>query len=68
MNFPLSLSDISLWLAATAIILLITSEVLISLPQYSGRIKVETKKMRLVAVGCGLAFLVTVVMRLFYPF
>jgi hypothetical protein len=63
MNFPLSTSEIGLWLATTAIILLITSELLISLPEYSGRLRVEKKRLRLAALGCSLAFLVTVAMR-----
>ena len=65
MNFPLTLSDISLWLAFAAIILLITSELLITLPQYSRQLRIEKKNFRLAALGCGIAFLVTVVMRLF---
>jgi hypothetical protein len=68
MNFPLSLSDISLWLAATAVILLITSELLISIPEYSGRVRIEKKIFRVAALSCGIAFLVTVLMRLFLPF
>jgi Ni,Fe-hydrogenase I cytochrome b subunit len=68
MSFPLSLSDISLWLATTSIILLATSELLIALPRYASRIGIEIGKIRLLALGCGLAFLVTVVMRLFFPF
>jgi hypothetical protein len=68
MNFPLSLSDISLWLAVTAILLLITSELLYSLPEYSARIMIDRKSLRLTAFGVGLAFLVTVVMRVFQPF
>jgi uncharacterized membrane protein YgaE (UPF0421/DUF939 family) len=68
MNFPLSLSDISLWLAVTAIILLITSELMYSLPEYSARIMINKKRLRLVAIGVGLAFLVTVVMRIFQLF
>ena len=68
MSFPLSLSDISLWLAVTAIILLITSELIYSLPEISGRIMIDKNRFRLVALGCGLGFLVTVVMRVFQPF
>jgi hypothetical protein len=68
MIFLLSLSDISLWLAVTAIILLITSELLHSLLEYSARIMIDKKRLRLVAIGVGLAFLVTVVMRAFQPF
>ena len=65
MIFPLSLSDIGLWLAVTAIILLITSELLYSLPEFSAHIVVDKKRFRLVALGCGLGFLVTVVLRVF---
>lgn len=68
MSFSLSLSDISLWLAVTAIILLITSELLYSLPEVSARIMIDKKRLRLVALGCGLGFLVTVLMRVFQPF
>jgi Ni,Fe-hydrogenase I cytochrome b subunit len=68
MYFPLSLSDISLWLAVTAIILLVTSELLYSSPEYAARVMIDKKLLRLIALGCGLAFLVTVVMRVFQPF
>jgi hypothetical protein len=68
MIFPLSLSDISLWLAVTAIILLIASELLCSLPDYSARIMIDKKRLRLAALGVGLSFLVTVAMRIFQPF
>jgi len=44
MQFPLTTSDISLWLAVTAIILLITSELLSSSTKYSGNIIIERKK------------------------
>jgi hypothetical protein len=67
-SFPLSLSDISLWLAVTAIILLITSELLNSLPDYSARFMIDKKRLRMVAIGVGIAFLATVVMRVFQPF
>ena len=65
MNFPLSLSDVGLWLAVISLILLITSELLYSLPQYSARILIEKKSLRLVAIGSGLGFLVTVAFRVF---
>jgi Ni,Fe-hydrogenase I cytochrome b subunit len=68
MNFPLSLSDISLWLAVTAIILLITSELLFSMPYYATHVRIEKQRLRLVALGCGLGFMVTVVMRIFQAF
>ena len=60
MNFPLSLFDISLWLAVMALILLVTSELLYSLPEYSSRIVIDKKLLRLVALGCGLGFLVAI--------
>lgn len=68
MIFPLSLSDISLWLAVTAIILLLTSELLYSSKEYSARIAINKKLLRFVALGVGMSFLVTVVMRIFQPF
>jgi hypothetical protein len=54
MIFPLTVSDISLWFAATAIILLITSELLYSLPEISARIMIDKKRFRLVALGCAI--------------
>ena len=45
MIVPLSLSDISLWLASTAFILLITSELLYSLPEYSARILIDKNRL-----------------------
>ncbi len=62
MVFPLSLYDFSLWLAAIAIILLITSELLNFSPEYSARFYVDKKLLRLMAVGCGVGFAVLVVM------
>jgi hypothetical protein len=67
MNFPLSVSDISLWLAFMAIILLITSELLSSSTGYSGNIVIEKKRLRLVALALGAGFMVTVIMRVFQP-
>jgi hypothetical protein len=64
MIFPLSLYDLSLFLAVIAIILLITSEVLYASPEYSSKVIIDKKLLRLIAVGCGLAFAVTVVMRI----
>ena len=67
MNFPLSLSDISLWLAVMAIILLITSE-LISSTEHSGHIVIEKTRLRIVALALGTGFMITVIMRIFQPF
>jgi hypothetical protein len=68
MNFPMSMSDISLWLAVMAIILLITSEMLSSATEHSGNVVIDKKRLRLVAIALGLGFMATVVMRVFRPF
>ena len=68
MGFALSISDISLWLAVTAIILLLTSELIYVMPGLSGRIAVSRSRLRLAALGLGLTFLFTVVMRAAIPF
>lgn len=63
LNFPLSLSEISLWLAVMAIILLIASE--LSAPS---NIIINKKRLRLAALILGLGFIATVIMRIFHPF
>jgi len=63
MGFPLGLWDMSLWLAVTAIILLITSEFL-SLPYSKVKIYVDKKKLRNTAFVVSTAFLITVVIRI----
>jgi hypothetical protein len=63
MNIPITLSELNLWLAATAIILLITSELLGTSQEYSSRILINKTRMRFAAFGCGIAFLVTVILR-----
>ncbi len=67
MNFPLTTSDIGLWLAVNAIILLITSELLFSSTEYAQNIVIDKKRLRLAALGLGAGFMVTVVMRIFQP-
>jgi hypothetical protein len=67
MHFPLTVSDLGLWLAVTAAILILTSELLFSSPKYSVYFKVEKNRLRYAALGCGLAFLFTVVLRAFQP-
>jgi len=68
MNFPLSLSDVSLWLAVTAIILLITSELLTSPTRYSRSIIIDKKRFRLIGLAVGVGFIATVVLRVVRPF
>ena len=64
MQFPLSLWDISLWLAVTAIILLVTSE-LIS-PHYGKtNLHIKKKRLRNVAVAISILFLITVAIRIY---
>lgn len=67
MNFPMSMSDISLWLAVMAIILLITSEIISSASGHFGDVIIEKKRLRLAAIALGLGFMVTVVFRIFQP-
>jgi len=64
MDFPLSFWDISLWLAVTAIILLIASE-LVS-PHY-GRTSILINKNRLrnAALAMSILFLITVGIRIY---
>jgi len=63
-NFPLSFWDISLLLAVTAIILLITSELV---SPYYGKTNLIIKKKRLrnIALAFSIVFLITVAIRIF---
>lgn len=67
MQFPLSMSDISLWIAVTAIILLVTAELISPYSEQFGDVVIEKKRLRLVALFLGLAFMVTVLMRVIAP-
>jgi hypothetical protein len=62
MQFPLSFWDISLWLAITATILLIASEMLSS-PHSKTNIFIDKKKLRNVALVVSILFLITVAIR-----
>lgn len=64
MQFPLTFTDISLWLAITAIILLITSELI---SPYYGRANLPISKGRLrkAALTMGILFMVTVAVRIY---
>jgi len=63
MSFPLSFWDISLWLAITALILLVTSELL---SPYYGKtdIRISKKRLRNVAFAVSILFLATVAIRI----
>jgi len=67
MIFPLSISDIGLWLAITAMFLLITSEFLSSSTKFLSDIAIERTRLRIVAIGAGAAFMFTVLLRIFQP-
>ena len=63
MQLPLSLWDISLWLAITAIILLTTSEVLS--PHYGKtNIIIDKKKLKQAALAFSLLFIFTISIRI----
>jgi len=64
MSPPLSFWDISLWLAVTAIILLITSELI---SPYYGKtnILINKKRLRNVALTTGILFLITVAIQIY---
>jgi hypothetical protein len=63
MQFPLSFWDISLWLAVTAIILLITSELI---SPYYGKtnLLINKKRLRNVSIIVSTLFLITVAIRI----
>jgi hypothetical protein len=62
-NFPLGIWDISLLLAITAIILLITSEML---SQYYGKIniRINRRKLRNTSIAASIVFLVTFILKI----
>jgi hypothetical protein len=62
MRFPLSLWDISLWIAVTAIILLVTSELLSPYSDYFGDFVIDKTRLRLAAFALGVAFMCTVIL------
>jgi hypothetical protein len=63
MGFPLTFWDISLWLAVTAIILLITSELI---SPYYGKtnLLINKRRLRNVAIIVSTLFLITVAIRI----
>ena len=64
MQFPLSFSDIILWLAITAIILLATSELI---SPYYGRtnLLIDKNRLRLAALGVGIVFIVSILAQIY---
>ena len=61
------MDDISLWLAVTAIMLLITSELLITTTGQLGNIALDKKRLRLAAIALGIGFMITVIIRIIHP-
>ncbi len=65
MQFPLSFSDISAWLAITAIILLATSELLS--PYYGQAVPlIERKRLRAAALILSISFMFTVLIQVYW--
>ena len=63
MSFPLSFSDVSLWLAFAALILLITSE-MVSLHYGKINVQIDRKRLRNVALIVSILFLATLAIRI----
>lgn len=67
MYFPLSLFDIGLWIAVTAIIVLITSELISPYSEHFGDFVIDKTRLRLVALLLGASFVVIVLLRVAVP-
>jgi len=65
--FPLSIWDVSVWIAFMAIILLITSELLAPYSNNLGDFVIDKKRLRLAALVLGVAFTVTVLLHIIMP-
>ncbi len=63
MKWPLDLNNVSLWIAITAIILLVTSELLAPYSDYFGDFVIDKTRIRLAALFLGVAFMVSVLLR-----
>jgi len=64
MTFPLSFWDLSLWIAVTAIILLITAE-LTSPYNTQANILIDNYKLEKAALTMGILFLITVAIHIY---
>jgi accessory gene regulator protein AgrB len=64
MQIPLDFWNVSLWLAVTAIILLITAQ-LASAYDGPATLLIEKKRLRKAALVMGVLFLITVAMRIY---
>ena len=63
-QFPFSFSDIMIWLAFMAILLLTTSEVISSFGA-KRRIAISKRKLRNASFIVGVAFIITVILRVY---
>ena len=63
MIFPLSLLDITLWLAIIAVILLITSE-LVSPSHGKINLVINRNRLNLVAILVGVTFIITILLQI----
>lgn len=63
-QFPLSFPDIMIWLAFMAILLLTTSEVIFSFGA-KRRIALNKRKLRNASFIVGVAFIITVILRVY---
>lgn len=64
MQFPLSFNDISLWIGVTAIILLLTAEMVS--PQYGqANLLIDKRRLRTTALILGLLFIITIAIRIY---
>ncbi len=63
MIFPLTLTEISILLAVIAIVILVTSVFLGVSQEYSSKMHIDKTRLRIVGIGCGIAFLVTIALR-----
>jgi hypothetical protein len=64
MQFPLSIWEISLWLAVTSMILLLASE--LTSPRYgSANLLINKKALKSVAILTAILFLITVLIRIY---
>lgn len=61
------MSDISLWIAVMAIILLVTSELMVPHSDAFGDFAIDKTRLRLVALILGASFMVTVLLRVIVP-
>jgi hypothetical protein len=66
-QLPFNLFDVTVWIAFMAVMLLITSElVYIYSPRFGG-FAINKKRLRFAAIGMGLVFAGTVLLRMIMP-